>query len=432
MVYYNTAVSAHLNIANITLDFEDQTLHQKISTSHILKLAKHHPQNMQAQCYACLNYLLNPQCHQQMTPYLNQAEKIYFQNNAELQLLYHGIYSWAHHNIDEAISIFTAASQIYPNKLIYPFIVNHLITLSGQPSHLNRTLTLNKTLQTYTLNHPYKNIFNALSLLQNQQLSEAEHILKKNHHHHPMCNPTLFNLSLSLYLQQNFDQAIRALESHPHIWKESKLDLQLQRLLLFISLNLINQHKHQANAHYQQALKISTPTTHHDVYLISMLWRMQLAGINIEPSMQTLVESFKNRAFEFHTPLSAAHYAYAYSIINKHSETQEMISIHQFSLQQMPGKTAKHWQQHYPNFINGVISFARKNYSLALQQLQPFLNNKIWLNGNHIQTEILYQAWVYCLFQERKPHVAKTSLNQFLPHFHSTPLHENWLRLRSS
>ena len=126
------------------------------------------------------------------------------------------------------------------------------------------------------------------------------------------------------------------------------------------------------------------------VNAISLLWRLELAGISVGARWRDVAEHVAGRTKEHVLPFLDLHYGYALARAGRDAKVEEMKK----SLAAHAARTGGVWRDAALPAFRGLIAHARKGHAeaaAALGPVQPLLQS---LGGSHAQRDLFVETWI--------------------------------------
>ncbi|NNE39724.1 MAG: tetratricopeptide repeat protein [Marinicaulis sp.] len=129
---------------------------------------------------------------------------------------------------------------------------------------------------------------------------------------------------------------------------------------------------------------------------VSMLWRLEMRGLNVGDRWAPVVEQARARAGEHLFPFHDLHYVYALARAGEQHEAQAFEASLQRKAETKTGDAAYVWQSITAPAAAALIDFAQTRHQNAATKLKPLLNELHRVGGSHAQRHVFVEAYDYC------------------------------------
>ncbi|MEM6538698.1 MAG: tetratricopeptide repeat protein [Pseudomonadota bacterium] len=125
---------------------------------------------------------------------------------------------------------------------------------------------------------------------------------------------------------------------------------------------------------------------------ISMLWRMEMRGIDVGTRWTPVVEEARKRAGERILPFHDLHYLYALARAGSDEETKTMQQSIAEHAQTASGRTEVAWRDAAVPAADGIVAFARGDYEAATEHLGAAMPELYRVGGSHAQRHLFEEV----------------------------------------
>lgn len=409
--------------------FHQQILGAGLTPELILDAVKQHPDNLLLHTYAAAFYLYG-----QRDPataiakeHLFQAEKLVRTVNLREKLIYTAVQEWMNRHYEKALVLFTAITELYPRDTLAAKFAEWLFYCTGQACHAREYLTLcqhmaneNQDESHFIAMHSF-----ALELSRNyiaaQQQAEKAILLEPIT---PWAQHTLAHVYLNT---DNIMSGITVIETFRDSWT---LISPLMRghntwhlALFFLALR----QEDKVMALYPDIFGTSPQVVTEQIDAISLLWRMDLAGLPQTKQFKRIADYFEQAPFEQYMGFNSLHYIYCLARLGREEEIQKSItSISTYAASLSQGYAQSLWLTVIVPFSKAVHAFATHDFLLAYKCMVPVISRYAEIGGSDAQSELLTQTYLACLLRLNKRVEATEFFHRYLFHYQDTPLAEFW------
>ncbi len=131
---------------------------------------------------------------------------------------------------------------------------------------------------------------------------------------------------------------------------------------------------------------------------VSMLWRLELRGVDVGGRWAPVVEQARRRARETIFPFHDLHYLYALARAGEPSEADAMAAVMRARAETDASGV---WGDVALPAAEALIAFARGDKASASQKLAPVLGNLHRIGGSHAQRHVFVETFEACLVRAR-------------------------------
>ncbi len=398
----------------------------------ILNAASNYPDNLLIQIFAAAFYLFgqNDQSNQQAKEGLLKSEKLLPQGNTRERMLFQAMQAWYRLDYELAITIFSALTELQPSDLVAAKFAEYMFYCAGQYYNGKRYLAMCERMTAACPDHANNPEFLAmhafaaeLSGEYNQALKLAEQAVTLKPET-PWAHHALSHIYL---LTADIESGIKVMEQYLPSWDNTLQLLKVHNtwhLALFYLTKLDTQ---KTNDLFKQRIWPKPSTlVGEQIDTIALLWRMEMAGMDMTDEWQDLVVHIDHHPYELYTPFLNIHYLYALVRANKDDIAKEIIAnLKRFS-QQFTGNQFQLWHDITIPLLNGIRYFALNDYQQAERQLAPIIERCFRIGGSDAQDELMTQMYLMCLIKNNKLKAAQVFFQKHLAHYQATPLYDVW------
>ncbi|WP_425410920.1 tetratricopeptide repeat protein [Hyphococcus sp.] len=129
---------------------------------------------------------------------------------------------------------------------------------------------------------------------------------------------------------------------------------------------------------------------------VSMLWRLELRGVDVSDRWAPVVAEARKRAGEHIYPFHDLHYLYALARAGNEGEAAAFLVSLNAKAQHVSGDAAYVWGELCAPAAEALISFASGDKAAAADRLAPLLKNLHRIGGSHAQRHIFVETLEAC------------------------------------
>ncbi len=377
----------------------EQLLNYGNAATEILKGVEADPTNVMVNTQTAVMYLLleNPQGFQLAKPYLETAAANLEQASEHEKLYFNAVKSWYDGDVDKAVQLHEQIAEQYPRDLASIKLCQyHHIYLGNSQAILN---IAQKVVEANT-DSPYIYGMLAFGLEECHRFPEAEQAARQAlamSRYEPWAQHALAHV---FEMQGRIDEGIELLESYSDTWADCNSFMYTHNwwhlALYYLDrdqhakvLDIYDNHMWGRWKEYSQD----------QVGAISMLWRLELRGVDVGNRWQELASYAANRTHEHCQPFLDLHYLYALARVGMQDKVSEM-------LDNMSNHAANAKPFIRPTLLEvavpaakGIIAYAQRDYPTALKEIAPIHHRIQELGGSHAQRDLFTQTYLDTLIQ---------------------------------
>lgn len=135
---------------------------------------------------------------------------------------------------------------------------------------------------------------------------------------------------------------------------------------------------------------------------ISLLWRLELAGVDVGDRWSDVSEKVAARTFVNDQPFLDMQYAFALAKGHKQQALTELLAGMAQEGGSGPVLTRRVWSQIAVPASHAFVAFANEDYATTIRLLEPIRAHMQGIGGSHAQRDLFEQVWIYSLLHENK------------------------------
>ncbi|WP_133128469.1 tetratricopeptide repeat protein [Legionella nagasakiensis] len=419
-----------MNAVESINDFHHQILGSGPDALKILDAAVNYPDCPLIQTYAGIAYLYAQEnsATEIAEKYFAQAEKTLHSANLREKLIYYAAKAWASLDYQGALSILTAIVHLFPRDTLALKFAEWLFYCVGQAQNAEPFLSLCEQAAGANQKEPHFLAIHSFALELNGRYQEAQQMAEKAMDLEaatPWAHHTLAHVYL---LTQQMDKGTLFLESVAPSWNQIFTLLKSHNTWHLALFYLSKRDERKILELYRQGIFGVLPdSVGEQIDAISLLWRMDMAGLNQKALYEKIVSHLNQHPWEYYSGFNSVHFIYALAKSGKGSEAEEALNklkAHAANLR--PAYDNNLWKDLHIPFCEFVFQFARGNYSAAYNVGTPIINHCFKLGGSDAQDELFLQTYLLSLLGCKKTNEAQNFFNRYLSHYRNTSLADYW------
>ena len=397
--------------------FVDQALsYGKDAESEILAGIAADPTCAIAHAHAAAYYLSleSAATWRQAVPYLQAAKQYSAQATAREQLYIRAIAAWAAGAIDQAIAYHEAIADKFPCDLASVQMAQYHYFYVGNHAGLLRVAQ--KVLPANPDNHYLYGML-AFGLEQCHRLTEAEAMGRQAltmNRHDPWAQHAVAHV---METEGRLDEGIAWMESFADTWERCN------------SLLYTHNWWHVA-LYYLEKQDFPTVLQLYDTHVwgrawkefskdqvgaISLLLRLELAGVAVGSRWQELQTYLLPRIYEHALPFQDLHYVYALARAGQTGLVKQMLLSMETYIERVKPYLKRTWAEVALPAARGMVAHANRDWHKAIAELKPVLPNLHTVGGSHAQRELFKQVYLDALLRDGQPDEASYSRGNHSP-----------------
>lgn len=168
------------------------------------------------------------------------------------------------------------------------------------------------------------------------------------------------------------------------------------------------------------------------VNAISLLWRLEIAGVDIGDRWQEVSDFVAARTFVNDQPFMDMQFAFALARGGQDQKLNDLLDGMQKMQETAPALTRKVWQDVAVPAAQAFVAFAKEDYGLTRKLLAPARQQLQSVGGSHAQRDLFEQVWIQSLLKSGQKTDALNLLQARLDFRNPVPLDMSWLKTAQS
>ncbi|MGQ3891210.1 tetratricopeptide repeat protein [Legionella sp. CNM-4043-24] len=414
--------------------FQHQILSAGARAEEILAAAAQHPDCLLIQTYAGAFYLFaqEDQASQTAQTYLLQAEKNLLKANEREKLSFQAINAWFRKDFECAATLFSAIAMLYPRDTLALKLAEWMFYCCGQAFNARRYLHLCESVAHENQGDPWFLSCYSFALELSGKYSEAKAVAEKAMSIETVTPWAQHSMAHIYLMTGQRENGLRFMHQVRPSWKDIMPLMRGHNAWHLALFYLAGRDEQSVLDLYRSDVWGNMPDTIlEQVDAISMLWRMDLAGLAQDTLFKDVAARIARHPMDCFTGFNAVHFIYCLARAGDGSTLQQALThIEAFALSLTPGQFRKLWLEVIIPFCNALVAFVHKDYVHAHQLLQPIIADCFQLGGSDAQCELFLQTYLICLIACNKQKEARLFFERHLSHYKNSELENYWFSAR--
>lgn len=409
--------------------FHQQILGAGKEPHFILDAVKNNPDNLLLQAYTAAFYLYG-----QTDPatalakeHLLQAEKLLYPVNLREKLTYQAIKAWMTLEYDSALTILADLTTLYPRDTLAAKFAEWLFYCSGQAYKGHNYLLFCERIAVHNHDESHFIAMHSFAAELSGHVAEAQRLAEQALAIEPL-TPWAHHTLAHIYLNTKCSaKGIAALETFRSSWEEISTLLRGHNSWHLALFYLALRQADKVMDLFPVIFGTSPEMITEQLDTISLLWRMDMAGLPQLEQFQVLTNYLGENPFTHYTGFNSVHYVYCLARLGQENAVQKSLALIETYAQALAkGYNQSLWLSVVLPLCKGIHAFVNNDFQSACDWMTPCISRRTEIGGSDAQSEILAQTYLLCLLQSNKKRAAKEFFNFHLAHYKGTPLAEFW------
>ncbi|WED44226.1 tetratricopeptide repeat protein [Legionella cardiaca] len=409
--------------------FHNQILGSGNNAIAILDAVKRNPDNLLLQTYAAAFYLYAQEnaATEIAANYLLQAEKQLRQANLREKLTYYAARAWLRLDYAAAITLLTTIIELYPRDTLAIKFAEWLFYCSGQAFQAKQFLALCESCSQHNQDESHFLAIHSFALELCGHYPQAKAVAEQAIAMGPI-TPWSHHTLAHVYLMENdINGGIKRLEDLRNSWTNILPLLKGHNTWHLALFHLANRDETETMKLFPDIFGTLPDTLLEQLDAISLLWRMDMAGLPQEELLKKILLHLGVHPFEYYIGFNNVHFIYCLAKLGKTELAEKAIKDLELYISTLPlGAVRNLWKNVALPMCLGVNAFAQNNYQLAAEKIDPIIENCYQLGGSDAQTELYTQTYLLSLLGSKQEEKAKQFFSKHLSHYRNTALADYW------
>jgi len=195
------------------------------------------------------------------------------------------------------------------------------------------------------------------------------------------------------------DEGIRFLEQAAPGWSDRSIFMREHNNWHLALFHLDRDEPAKALDIYDRQLWSAWPEfAQEQIGAISMLWRLELRGVDVGNRWASVVAAVTQRGVEHLWPFHDLHYIHAISRNGSTTRTADFIT----TMEQKADRAGGVWKDVALPAAQAIVACNQGRHDDACDLLSPLLPQLARIGGSHAQRDIFVQAWIDAAFRARR------------------------------
>jgi len=415
--------------------FHEQILGSKPDAQLILQAAATHANNVLLNVYSAAFYLYAQEDAATLiaTDYLHQAEKLLSKTNLREKLLFQATKAWQRLDYECALTLLTSVTELYPRDTLAAKFAEWILYCTGQKYQAKRYLSLCDQMAAVNQDESHFLAMHAFAHELNGHLSDSKRMAEKAVSLDPL-TPWAHHCLSHVYLNNNdIEGGLRAMQSFQASWENIQPLLRGHNTWHIALFHLAQRDLAAVMKLYPVIFGTLPDLVCEQLDTISLLWRMDLAGLSQDDLFAPVVSHVANKPFEQYTGFNTLHYLYCLAKAGEWQAVSQALSVLQNYIYSLsPGFNQELWQKIILPASKAVVAFVQQDYQQAYLLLKPVIADCFLVGGSDAQDELFTQTYLLCLIRLNKMTEAQQFFTDYLGHYKNTALAAYWFDSKGS
>ncbi len=406
--------------------FHQQVLSSGPSAGNILDAVQRNPSNLLTQTYTAAYYLYAQEYEvdKQAKIHLLEAEKLLGFANLREQIIYNAVLSWYQRDYTRAIKLLENVIELFPRDTLALKFLEWLFYCTGQAFQADNFLRIcyqcaavNQDESHFLAIHSF-----ALELSghysQATEMAEAAIVMNRIT---PWAHHTLAHVFL---LNHDLEGGIKRLGSLQSSWEQILPLLKGHNTWHLALFHLAQRNEQEVMKLYPSVFGTMPHTVLEQIDAVSLLWRMDMAGLPQDKMIHSVVSHLGTHPFEYYTGFNNVHFIYG--LVRSGQKKLAEDSLKLMDTQAPSLSSSSLWTKVVLPLCRGIYAFADADYKTAAELIEPVIGQGSRIGGSDAQIELLAQTYLLCLLHTQQRDKAQLFFSRHLSHYKNTALAEWW------
>ena len=159
---------------------------------------------------------------------------------------------------------------------------------------------------------------------------------------------------------------------------------------------------------------------------ISLLWRMDMAGLPQENYWQDIAAHLGVHPYEQYVGFHNIHYVYALARAGQTEKAREAISVARNCEHHVDKQPCALWDEVCIPLMEAAVAYTDKNHIEVVRLIEPIQNDIFRVGGSDAQDELLVQMYFTSLVASGRAAEARQYFDKELSYYRGTALADYW------
>ncbi|WP_347251815.1 tetratricopeptide repeat protein [Legionella sp.] len=409
--------------------FHRQILSYGQSAADIINAAQLFPDNLLIQTYAAAFYLYaqENQATKIASAYLVEAEKQLRGSNLREKLTYHATTAWLRLDYEAALSLFTAVAKLFPRDTLAVKFAEWLFYCSGQAFQAKWFLAVCEAVAKENQDEPHFLATHSFALELCGRRAEAKAMAEQAISMNPQTPWAHHTLAHVLLFDNAIEEGITSLSRFKASWDTLFSLLKSHNTWHLALFYLADRNEKESIKLFNGIFGTLPETCGEQIDAISLLWRMDIAGLPQHPLFHSLIPFLGVHPYEQYTGFNTAHFIYCLAKAGETKQVNDSLKSIEKHINSLPvGVTQNLWCEVNFPLCKAVAAFAQEDYQTSYRLLEPIIERCTQIGGSDAQDELFIQTYLISLLRTQQKNKAKQFFDHHLSHYKNTALADYW------
>jgi hypothetical protein len=408
--------------------FADDFLGTREDAARILDVAARHPGCALAQAYAAAMHLYSQsraEIEREAIPLLERAAAARPRLTARESLLVDALTAWARNDLQTAIALHERIAVDWPRDLVAAKFAEFLFF---EAPDYRRHLRFMERIAAANADAPPFLAMHAFALELCREYERAERTARRALELEARTPWAHHALAHQLLNQRRVDEGLALLGEVAPAWQDASQAIRAHNWWHVALLHLAAGEAHRAlGVLHERVAGFAPESVFEHVDVISLLWRVELAGLRLDDEWRTLAPRLIERAHEQAFPFLNAHYAYALTRAGLTDVVDETLDeLRAFALRQT-GAAARTFRDVGLPLATACAAFAAGEAARCVVLLEPVLPEVACVGGSDAQNDLFRQTYLVALLDCGRRSEARRRLDARIGRASPTAVEQGWL-----
>lgn len=427
--FYNLNVTAKSDEALDQINHFNQQFISGKSTEFIIAAAENQPDSLLLQCYAAVFnlYAQVESATLKAKQYLQNSESLLHNANQREKMFYQAICAWQKLDYELALTLLTAQIDLWPRDCTAAKIAEWLFYCTGQRNQAKQFLRMCNKMRKHNLNNSYFLAMFAFAQELCGKYDQAHEVATRALEIEPTTAWAHHALGHVYLMRSEIDTGISAFESFKPTWENIIAPLKSHNTWHLALFYLANLDRQKINALYIDGILAKAASlVSIELNAISLLWRMEMAGLACDKQWQLLIPYLQHQVFDHYMPFNNFHFMYALARAgDDQAVVQALKKLDLYAISQT-GEKYRLWYTISKPFLHGCVAFTKQNYKQASKYFHPIIEQIFCVGGSDAQDEVFLQTYYISLKKSGQHQLARKFFKKYLSHYTNTKLGKYW------
>ncbi|KTD33481.1 hypothetical protein Lmor_2032 [Legionella moravica] len=421
------AVTTHSNeVMECINSFHQQIVGSGPNAGLIINAAELYPDTVLIQLYAAVYYLYAQEdgANGVAKMHLLAAEQYLSGANSRERLLYNALLNWSNLKYHEAINLLEQLIQLYPRDTLAMKLLEWLFYCTGQAYQAEHFLRVCTKCAAENQDESHFLAIHSFALELCGHYAQAREMAEAAIHMElvtPWAHHTLAHVAL---LTHDLDGGIQRLHGLQSSWQTIHPLLKGHNTWHLALFYLANRNENEVLQLYPGISGAMPDTVLEQIDAISLLWRMDMAGMPQIQQLGKIAEHLGTHPSEHYIGFNNAHFIYC--LVRTGQKKKAIESLNKMK-HYADSTTDSLWAKVILPLSQGIYAFAEEDYGRAYSLLTPVMDQYMQVGGSDAQVELFAQTYLQTLLHTKQIHKAQHYFSHHLFHYQNTPLGDYWL-----